>query len=252
MPIGDQEFGHMKLTEADLKSRYDDLIKEAILRADPSLDVSRADEVSTPGSLTTDILTRIMYSDIVVADVTYPNPNVFYELGLRHACRIGTIIIRDQNGPEIPFDIAHLRYIEYEYTVTGLKSLAQKFKNIFDHFEHNSDKPDNHFLELARFTNYAFPTFGEFDTHAAQLAKMFKDSMQSQDMLYLMTRMACGDSVTMKDILSVFTGGSVITEIMDRDKNEIIEEMKKKLLESLADNPTKPMITDTKELDTEQ
>jgi len=38
MPIGDQEFGDIKVTTSDLKQRYDDLIKEAIQKADPSLD----------------------------------------------------------------------------------------------------------------------------------------------------------------------------------------------------------------------
>ena len=67
-----------------------------------------------------------MRSDFVVADVTYPNPNVFYELGVRHSCRTGTIIIRDRNGPSIPFDIAHLRHIEYENNPSGLKILAER------------------------------------------------------------------------------------------------------------------------------
>jgi len=128
MPIGDQEIGGIKITAAELKSKYDDLIKEAILKVIPYLEVVRADEVSAPGMITSDILTRIMHSDLVVVDVTYPNPNVFYELGLRHACRPGTIIIKDENGPSIPFDIAHLRYIQYKNTATGLKALSDKLR----------------------------------------------------------------------------------------------------------------------------
>jgi len=133
MPIGDQEFGDIKLTAADLKKRYGDLIKEAILKADPSLEVTRSDEVSLPGSITSDILTRLMHSDLVVADVTYPNPNVFYELGLRHACHVGTVIIRDKNGPSTPFDISHLRHIEYEETPTGLKELGKELREYFEY-----------------------------------------------------------------------------------------------------------------------
>ena len=126
MPIDDQEYGNTKITSTDLRKRYDDLIKEAILRAIPILEVTRADDVSMPGAITTDIITRIMHSDYVVADVTYPNPNVFYELGLRHACRPGTIIIRDKIGPKTPFDIANLRHLEYENTPSGLKELSVK------------------------------------------------------------------------------------------------------------------------------
>ena len=86
MPIGDQDVGNIKVAASELKAKYDDLIKEAIAKANPLLEVVRADEVSGPGMITSDIITRIMHSDLVVVDVTYPNPNVFYELGLRHAC----------------------------------------------------------------------------------------------------------------------------------------------------------------------
>ena len=94
MAIGSQNHDGETIDSSVLKQKYNDLIKEAILKADPSLDVVRADEISAPGTMSTDIITRIMHSDIVVADITYPNPNVFYELGLRHACRAGTIIIK--------------------------------------------------------------------------------------------------------------------------------------------------------------
>jgi hypothetical protein len=100
MPIGDQAHGDVSLTAGQLRSRYDDLIREALLRADPNLEIMRADDVSAPGTITSDILTRLMHADVVVADITFPSPNVFYELGLRHACKTGTIIIREKTGRE--------------------------------------------------------------------------------------------------------------------------------------------------------
>lgn len=147
MAIGDQKSDKEELSAATLKAKYDDLIKEAILKARPSLEVMRADDVSMPGTITTDIITRLMHSDYVVADVTFPNPNVFYELGLRHACKSGTIIIRDKSGPRVPFDIAHLRYVEYENSTSGLKLLANQLATYFDHFDRDPLRPDNHFLE---------------------------------------------------------------------------------------------------------
>ena len=161
MAIGDQPNGSQVVTSTELRGKYDSLIKEAILRARPSLEVMRADEVSIPGSITTDIVSRLMHSDYVIADVTYPNPNVFYELGLRHASRNGTIIIRDKAGPRVPFDISHLRYIEYENTTIGLKELASQLSFYFEHFEKNPDKPDNHFQEFAKLIGYTFPNYGK-------------------------------------------------------------------------------------------
>jgi hypothetical protein len=154
MPIGDQSYDRVELSAQELKKRYDDLIREALLAARPDLDITRADEVAIPGTITSDILTRVMHSDFVVADVSFPNPNVFYELGLRHACRAGTIIIRDAKAPKPPFDIAHLRHIEYQNTPSGLKELAEAFRRYFSHAAQHPNRPDNHFLELAKLTQY--------------------------------------------------------------------------------------------------
>ena len=190
MPIGDQEFGDVKLTAAELKQHYDDLIKEVILKADPLLKVARADEVSLPGSITQEILTRLMHSDIVIADVTYPNPNVFYELGIRHACRVGTIIIRDKKGPKIPFDIAHLRHIEYDNTPSGLKTLTKDLHTYFEHFRHHPNRPDNQLLELAKLTNYAFPNYKNNEN---PFAEFIDAAMQSPEYMKLFMRSMCGE-----------------------------------------------------------
>lgn len=196
MPIGDQEWGDIKETTSDLKQRYDDLIKEAIQKADPSLDIVRADEVSFPGSITSDIIMRIMHSDIVVADVTYPNPNVFYELGLRHACRAGTVIIRDKKGPRIPFDILHLRHIEYENTPSGLKALAGDLKKHFEHLKKNPEHPDNQFQELAQLTSYIFPQYGKDDvTEEDAKTELFTAAIQSPEILSLIMRKSHGETV---------------------------------------------------------
>ncbi len=49
MPIGDQVIDGVKVTAADLRRRYDDLIKEAIVQAYPRLEIVRADEVAVRG-----------------------------------------------------------------------------------------------------------------------------------------------------------------------------------------------------------
>ncbi|HDR9079984.1 hypothetical protein [Burkholderia cepacia] len=164
MAIGDQEFNGVKISYSDLRKKYDGLIKEAILQARPDLEISRADDIAAPGTMTTDIITRIMHSDYVIADVTYPNPNVFYELGLRHACRAGTVILKDRSGPRVPFDIAHLRYIDYEDTGAGLKHLASTLSRTFDHLDRDPQRPDSHLLELAKLTGYEFPVYKKEDS----------------------------------------------------------------------------------------
>lgn len=196
MPIGDQSVNGIHITASELKERYDDLIKEALVKADPTLEVVRADEISLPGTITSDILTRIMHSDIVIADVSFPNPNVFYELGLRHACRPGTIIIKDKNGPKVPFDIAHLRHIEYENTPSGLKELSINLAKYLQHFLKNPSHPDNHLLELAKLTEYKFQDYSkqEYDPEEEQM-NAFLSMMQHPDLIDIFTRKSAGEEI---------------------------------------------------------
>jgi len=53
-------------------------------------------------------------ADIVIADLSGRNPNVFYELGVRHALKTNTILISD-DVDDIPFDLRGLRTIVYKY-----------------------------------------------------------------------------------------------------------------------------------------
>lgn len=161
MPIGYQKFGDIEITSEEFKRKYDDLIKEAILKADSTLNVIRADEMTEMGSVMNQIITLIMYSNFVIADITYPNPNVFYELGLRHAIGNGTILIKEKIESIPPFDVGHLRYIEYENTPTGLKELSMKFEEVFKSYEENPGRFDNSFLEIAFTSKFEYPKFTE-------------------------------------------------------------------------------------------
>lgn len=72
--------------------------------------VVRADAIDKPGMITRQIIEHIIRSRLVIADLSFHNPNVFYELALRHAVRLPIVqIIRA--GDRIPFDIHQMRTI---------------------------------------------------------------------------------------------------------------------------------------------
>jgi hypothetical protein len=87
-------------------------------------EVTRADEISTPGSITHQVLRRILSSELVVA-LTDHNPNVFYELAARHASGKPVIhtILADQ---QIPFDIADMRTIRFALDPDGVAEAREK------------------------------------------------------------------------------------------------------------------------------
>lgn len=207
MPIGTQTIGDLTITEEKLREKYDYIIKNAIKKANPDLEVIRADEELNPSSISNDIFTKLMHSRFVIADITYPNPNVFYELGIRHAIKTGTILIREHVDFTLPFDISHLRHIEYTQEPSGMEKLSNQLKRTFEFYENNPTKPDNQFLELCSFTNYVPTIFGKGDS-------------AKQEMIANLLTMFLSNPTMMKAI----TDRSISTEVQQQT---VIEELAK-------------------------
>lgn len=70
--------------------------------------------VNEPGSISTQIIERLLSADLVVADLTDHNPNVMYELAVRHVVR-KPVVQLIQKGQRLPFDIAQQRTIELDH-----------------------------------------------------------------------------------------------------------------------------------------
>jgi hypothetical protein len=83
------------------------------------LDPIRADEERVGGTIHKPMFERLMLCDYAVADITGANPNVFYELGIRHAMRPRSTVILFAEGTTLPFDIALLRGVPYRTGDTG-------------------------------------------------------------------------------------------------------------------------------------
>ena len=75
----------------------------------------RADKISKPGIITSQIVDHILNDHLVIADLTGQNPNVFYELAIRHVIK-KPIIQMIQQGEKIPFDVSTQRTIEIDHT----------------------------------------------------------------------------------------------------------------------------------------
>lgn len=89
------------------------------------LKVVRADQIDKPGTITNQIIEYIFKSKLVVADLSFHNPNVFYELALRHTCRLPTVqIIR--KADYIPFDLSQSRTVIID--TTDIYSLVPKLE----------------------------------------------------------------------------------------------------------------------------
>jgi hypothetical protein len=84
--------------------------------------VIRADEISKSGIITSQVIEYLFESPLVVAYLATGNPNVFYELALRHAVRKPFVQVIEE-GQKIPFDVSALRTIQLKYG--DFRSLAE-------------------------------------------------------------------------------------------------------------------------------
>jgi hypothetical protein len=86
-------------------------------------------DVFKPGSIPNDIHVGIMRATAAIFDVSEPNANVYYELGLAHGFRKldRTILIcRDEAKDHLSFDARHLRALSYELTPRPFKDFRER------------------------------------------------------------------------------------------------------------------------------
>lgn len=101
---------------------FDDIYKLGIKDTCESLDVycERVDEQIFEEKILDRIYNQINKADIVIADMTGRNPNVFYETGYAHALN-KRVILLTQSADDIPFDLKHYHHIVYEGKIVKLK-----------------------------------------------------------------------------------------------------------------------------------
>src|ERR1700693_902080 len=95
----------------DFNRVHRDLLQPALEAA--GLSVFRADEEMRAGDIKTDMFQELLLADLVVADLTIDNPNVWYELGVRHALRPRGVIQIQSQREHLPFDVYVDRTIRY-------------------------------------------------------------------------------------------------------------------------------------------
>src|SRR6516162_6777856 len=96
MPYGTKE-------QIDFNRVYSDLIKPALETA--GFEVFRADEEMRAGDIRTDMFQELLMADLVVADLSIDNANVWYELGVRHALRARGVVIVSGGQTPTAFDL---------------------------------------------------------------------------------------------------------------------------------------------------
>jgi hypothetical protein len=115
--------------EPDSEARqHSDLILASLVEpalAELDLKVLRADAIARPGVITKQVIEHVAKARLVVADLSFHNPNVFYELAFRHATRKPVLHLIRAFDP-IPFDLDQFRTIRID--TSGLYSFVPQIE----------------------------------------------------------------------------------------------------------------------------
>jgi hypothetical protein len=132
MPFSDTEHGpdndKKKISEAQWSHIFEHWIKKAV-ESYKSAPIACKRSPAKPGNFVKGIVADLDSSDLVIADLTGAKPNVYYELGIRHALRVGTIIIT-QHFDSLPSDLRNYFVFEYVYS-----EKAHEYDEFFAKFE---------------------------------------------------------------------------------------------------------------------
>jgi len=120
-PIGAIDSEVFKKTKGLISSVIDPVLNEFDFKAVPAY------EINNSGSITRQILKSIVNDKLVIANLTNLNPNVMYELAVRHAIRL-PVIIMAEHGTNLPFDITDQRTIFYYDTLLGSEEAKPKLR----------------------------------------------------------------------------------------------------------------------------
>lgn len=117
------------------RKRSDEIFNYLIkpVAAQKGYETKRLIDEANPGFISGELMQRLYQADIVIADITGSNPNVFYELALRHSMARPFIHISEDTD-NIPFDVAQAQVTKISISLEGIdktkKNLSQQIEQI--------------------------------------------------------------------------------------------------------------------------
>jgi len=137
------------------KDILDRIIRPSVETSRFDIKVVRVDELPGSGNWLKKIVENTHEADIVVADLTTTNPNVMWELGMRHACAPhGTVILTQSHG-DVPSDLRSYNVFTYEEDGSDLDDVKELVGGCLDEILGGGGKVDSPFFDFVGETGVA-------------------------------------------------------------------------------------------------
>lgn len=196
---------------SEIRTNADKLLKHIINPVCQScgLSVERVDQINDSDSITQTIIDKLLSADLVIADISGHNPNVFYEMGYRK-CTGKPIIHLKCKGENLPFDVNTIRTFEYDLTdldsVEAIKERLQQtisaisFESADESDGNANDKNDKTFSGLLPILYQIQDSIADLKT---EISKKDNETLQTimQTSLSNAAKTESADTIMMKVLL---------------------------------------------------
>jgi hypothetical protein len=182
-----------------------------------NLKVLRSDNLSAYGrTVTNQIIDYLLNAKVVIADLSGLNPNVFYELAIRHATFKPYVHIKEK-GTNVPFDVVNIRFINYSLDLDNIPKVSKELSKAISDCLGPSYKIDN-------------PIFT-----ATQLTSFFKsnDQPSENDIMALVSRQVESVNISVKELNNKINHPEFFREAIPRHIQEQIEGLFKRYSDEL-------------------
>lgn len=146
--------------------KHADKVKKHLLEqvcSENDLTLGRVDELTTSTSITKDIFDYIEDADLAIVDITYLNPNVFFELGYRFALNKPFVIIKDRDADDTPypFDIRDIRIFEYSLDIAEIEDSIKLLDKVLKSVDYSSERRKTLFRATSQDSGYQWVKNGD-------------------------------------------------------------------------------------------